>query len=286
LPLKLAPDPALAGPASFGETEAKKEKIMSEIPSMLEMLQAGVHFGHKASKWHPKMKPFIFGERSDVHILNLELTAKKLKEALDFVRKTTAAGGVVLFVGSKEQAKEIVKRHAKDAGMPYVTTRWLGGTFTNFKTIKSVTDRFTDLKNKTATGGLAKYTKKEQLNFQKEIVKLEELVGGIETLKKLPEAIFVVDVRAEKTAVAEARKRKVPVVALCDTNINPENIDYPVPSNDDAVKAIEMMVGLFAAAAKEGKAEFESKRGAAPEKPAAPAPAPVVPAPVVEEEKK
>lgn len=244
---------------------------MTEIPSMLEMLQAGVHFGHKASKWHPKMKPFIFGERSDVHIINLEKTAKKLKEALDFVRKTTAAGGVVLFVGSKEQAKEIVKRHAKEAGMPYVTTRWLGGTFTNFKTIKSVTDRFTDLKSKTATGGLAKYTKKEQLNFQKEIVKLEELVGGIEILKKLPEAIFVIDVKAEKTAVAEARKKKVPVVALCDTNINPEDVDYPVPSNDDAVKAIEMMVGLFAAAAKEGKTEFEAKGGAAPEKPAAPA---------------
>jgi small subunit ribosomal protein S2 len=247
---------------------------MSEIPTMLEMLQAGVHFGHKASKWHPKMKPYIFGERSDVHIINLEETAKKLKEALDFVRKTTAAGGVVLFVGSKEQAKEIVKRHAKDAGMPYVTTRWLGGTFTNFKTIKSVTDRFTDLKNKTATGGLAKYTKKEQLNFQKEIVKLEELVGGIEILKKLPEAIFVVDVRAEKTAVAEARKRKVPVVALCDTNINPDDVDWAIPSNDDAVKAIEMMVGLVAAAVKEGKAEFETKKSVAPvlEKPATPTP--------------
>ncbi|MBI5071599.1 30S ribosomal protein S2 [Candidatus Falkowbacteria bacterium] len=255
---------------------------MPEIPTMLEMLQAGVHFGHKASKWHPKMKPYIFGERSDVHIINLEETAKKLKEALDFIKKTTAAGGVVLFVGSKEQAKEIVKRYAKDAGAPYVVTRWLGGTFTNFKTIKSVTDRFTDLKNKTATGGLAKYTKKEQLNFQKEIVKLEELVGGIETLKKLPEAIFVIDVRAEKTAVAEARKKKVPVVALCDTNINPDDVDYPIPSNDDAVKTIEMMVGLAAAAVKEGKAEFETKKVSAPEKPAAPA----VKAEEVKEEKK
>jgi small subunit ribosomal protein S2 len=244
---------------------------MPEIPSMLEMLQAGVHFGHKASKWHPKMKPYIFGERSDVHIINLEKTAKKLKEALDFVKKTTAAGGAVLFVGSKDQAKEIVKRHAADCGMPYVTTRWLGGTFTNFKTIKSVIDRFIDLKNKMATGGLAKYTKKEQINFQKEVVKLEELVGGMETLKKLPEAIFVVDVKAEKTAVAEARKKKVAVVALCDTNINPENIDYAIPSNDDAVKAIEMMVGLVAAAIKEGKAEYENKKSTVSEKPATPA---------------
>lgn len=243
---------------------------MQEIPSMLEMLQAGVHFGHKASKWHPKMKPYIFGERSDIHIINLEETAKKLKEALDFIKKTIAAGGVVLFVGSKEQAKEIVKRHATDAGMPYVTTRWLGGTFTNFKTIRSVTDRFIDLKAKQASGALGKYTKKEQLNFQKEIVKLEELVGGIETLRKLPEAVFVVDVRAEKTAVAEARKKKVPVVALCDTNINPDDVDYPIPSNDDAVKAIEMMVGFAAAAVKEGKQEFETKKNALPEKPAAP----------------
>ena len=235
---------------------------MPEIPTMLEMLQAGVHFGHKASKWHPKMKPYIFGERSDVHIINLEETAKKLKEALDFIKKTTAAGGVVIFVGSKEQAKEIVKRHAADAGAPYVVTRWLGGTFTNFKTIRSVVDRFTDLKNKTATGGLAKYTKKEQLNFQKEIVKLEELVGGIETLKKLPEAIFVIDVRAENTTVAEARKKKVPVVALCDTNINPDDVDYPIPSNDDAVKTIEMMVGLAAAAVKEGKQDYDAKKGA------------------------
>lgn len=244
---------------------------MSEIPSMLEMLQAGVHFGHKASKWHPKMKPYIFGERSDIHIINLELTAQKLKEALDFLKKTTAAGGVVLFVGSKDQAKEIVKRHAKDCGMPYVVTRWLGGTFTNFKTIKGVTDKFTDLKTKQASGALVKYTKKEQLSFQKEIIKLEELVGGIETLKKLPEAIFVVDIRAEKTAVAEARKKKVPVVALCDTNINPDDADYPIPSNDDAVKAIEMMVGLVAAATKEGKEEFEAKKAVAAERPAAPA---------------
>lgn len=230
------------------------------------MLQAGVHFGHKASKWHPKMKPYIFGERSDIHIVNLEETAKKLKESLDFIKKTTAAGGVVLFVGSKDQAKEIVKRHAIECGMPYVTTRWLGGTFTNFKTIKSVTDRLTDLKAKQASGALAKYTKKEQLNFQKEIVKLEELVGGIEMLKKLPEAIFVVDVKAEKTAVVEARKKKVAVVALCDTNINPDDVDYPIPSNDDAVKTIEMMVGLVAAAVKEGEAEFETKRNAALEK--------------------
>jgi small subunit ribosomal protein S2 len=235
---------------------------MPEIPTMLEMLQAGVHFGHKASKWHPKMKPYIFGERSDVHIINLEETAKKLKEALDFVKKTTAAGGVVLFVGSKDQAAQIVKRHALDAGMPYVVTRWLGGTFTNFKTIKGVINKFTDLKAKRASGTLAKYTKKEQLNFQREIEKLEELVGGIETLAKIPEAIFVVDVKGEETAVREARKKKVAVVALCDTNANPEEIDYPIPANDDAVKSIEMMVGLIAAAVKEGRAEYEAKRGA------------------------
>lgn len=235
---------------------------MPEIPSMLEMLQAGVHFGHKASKWHPKMKPYIFGERSDIHIINLELTAEKLKEALDFIKKTTAAGGVVLFVGSKDQAKEIVKRHATECDMPYVVTRWLGGTFTNFKTIKGVINKLTDLKTKQAAGELAKYTKKEQLNFQREIEKLEELVGGIETLTKIPEAIFVVDVKKEDTAVREAKKKNVPIVALCDTNVNPDDINYPIPANDDAVKSIEMMVGLVAAAVREGKQEFEIKKSA------------------------
>jgi len=235
---------------------------MPEIPTLLEMLQAGVHFGHKASKWHPKMKPYIFGERSDIHIINLEETAKKLKEALDFIKKTTAAGGVVMFVGSKDQAKEIVKRHAVECGMPYVVTRWLGGTFTNFKTIKGVINKFTDLKIKQSSGALSKYTKKEQLNFQKEIEKLEELVGGMESLVKIPEAIFIVDVKAEETAVREAKKKKVPIVALCDTNANPEEIDYPIPANDDAVKSIEMMVSLVAAAVKEGKQEFEAKKSA------------------------
>lgn len=241
---------------------------MPEIPTLLEMLQAGVHFGHKVSKWHPKMKPYIFGERSDIHIVNLELTAQKLKEALDFLEETTAAGGVVLFIGTKDQAKEIVKRHAQDSGMPYVISRWLGGTFTNFKTIKGVIDKFRDLKVKQSSGALAKYTKKEQLNFQKEIEKLEGLVGGIESLTKLPEAIFIVDVRTEKTAVAEARKRRVPIVAICDTNVNPEEVGYPIPANDDAVKSIELLVGLAAGAIKEGRQEFETKKSVAAEKPA------------------
>jgi len=214
------------------------------------------------------MKPYIFGERSDIHIVNLELTAQKLKEALDFLEETTAAGGVVLFIGTKDQAKEIVKRHAQDSGMPYVISRWLGGTFTNFKTIKGVIDKFRDLKVKQSSGALAKYTKKEQLNFQKEIEKLEGLVGGIESLTKLPEAIFIVDVRTEKTAVAEARKRRVPIVAICDTNVNPEEVGYPIPANDDAVKSIELLVGLAAGAIKEGRQEFETKKSVAAEKPA------------------
>lgn len=265
--IKLVPGLAVMQDPQVLAKQRQKGKSMPEIPTLLEMLQAGVHFGHKASKWHPKMKPYIFGERSGIHIINLEETAKKLKEALEFVKKTTAAGGVVLFVGSKDQAKEIVKRHAIECGMPYVTTRWLGGTFTNFKTIKGVIEKFKTLKTKQATGELAKYTKKEQLNFQKEIEKLEELVGGIENLVKIPEAIFIVDVKMEETAVREARKKKVPIVALCDTNANPEEIDYPIPANDDAVKSIEMMVGLVTATVKEGKEEFETKKAVAAEKP-------------------
>jgi small subunit ribosomal protein S2 len=239
---------------------------MKQLPTLLEMLQAGIHFGHKSSRWHPKMKPYIFGERNSVHIINLEVTAQKLKEALDFLKNIAASGGVVIFIGTKAQAKEIIKRHALDCGMPYVNSRWLGGTFTNFKTIKGVIEKFKNLKAQKASGALSKYTKKEQSEFKKEIEKLESLVGGIENLTKLPEAIFAVDAKVEKTAIYEAHKKKVPVVGICDSNVDPDNFDYVIPANDDAVKSIELLVGLAAEAIKEGKNEYESKRGKAIEK--------------------
>jgi small subunit ribosomal protein S2 len=232
---------------------------MPEIPTLLEMLKAGMHFGHKTSKWHPKMAPYIFGVRSNIHIINLEITAQKLKEALDFLRNEAAAGKVVLFVGTKSQTKEVIKKYALECGMPYVNSRWLGGTFTNFETIKKLIQKFKDLKARQASGELAKYTKKEQLQFQKEIDDLNESIGGIESLEKLPDVVFILDVREEKTAVKEALRKKIPVVAVCDTNVNPEGIDYVIPANDDAVRAIEMITRLVAEAIKEGKKEFEMK---------------------------
>ncbi len=241
---------------------------MPEIPTLLEMLKAGMHFGHQISKWHPKMAPYIFGARNGIHIINLEITAPKLKEALDFVKRIVQEGKTVLFLGTKDQAKEIIKKYAKECGMPYVTNRWLGGTFTNFETIKKLLKSYKDLEAKQATGELGKYTKKEQLNFQKKIEDLESIIGGIADLEKLPGAIFILDIKKEKTALNEAKKMNVPIVAVCDTNVNPESVDYVIPANDDAIKSIEMVARLIAEAVKEGKREIESKKVAASEKPA------------------
>lgn len=232
---------------------------MPKLPTILEMLQAGVHFGHKASKWHPKMKPYIFGVRNDIHIIDLEKTLVKLQQALDYVRDTVARGGVILFLGTKRQAKDIIKAAAEDCGMPYVSGRWLGGTLTNYGEIMKLIRHFNDLKAKQATGALTKYTKKEQAGFAKEIADLENKVGGIKNIQRPPDAIYVVDVKKEKTAVAEARVRHIPMIALTDTNVNPEEIAYPIPSNDDAVKTIDLMTKLVAEAVKEGKLQLDRR---------------------------
>jgi small subunit ribosomal protein S2 len=228
------------------------------------MLQAGVHFGHQASRWHPKMKPYIFGARNGIHVINLEQTLVKLGQALDFVRDTAARGGTILFLGSKRQAVDIVKACAEDCGMPYVSGRWLGGTLTNYGEVIKLVRHFNDLRAQQASGALAKYTKKEQSEFAKEIEELEGKVGGIQKITRPPDAIFVIDVMKEKTAVAEARARKIPIIALTDTNVNPEDVAYPIPSNDDAVKTIELMTRLVAEAVKEGKAQREQAPAAAP----------------------
>ncbi|MDD5251086.1 MAG: 30S ribosomal protein S2 [Patescibacteria group bacterium] len=227
---------------------------MPQVPSILELLQAGVHFGHKSSRWHPKMQPFIFGARNGIHVIDLEKTQVKLQQAMDFVRDTVARGGVVLFLGTKRQARDIVKKYAEECGMPYVIGRWLGGTLTNFTEIMAVIRRYNDLKAQQATGGLAKYTKKEQIKFAKEIVEMEEKVGGVQKITRPPEAMFIIDLKKEKTALDEARERHIPVIALTDTNTNPDEIAYPIPSNDDAVKTIELMTKLMAEAVKEGQA--------------------------------
>lgn len=235
---------------------------MVKLPTLLEMLQAGVHFGHKESRWHPKMKPFIFGGRNGIHIIDLEKTRSQLERALEYVRDTVARGGIVLFVGTKHQARDIIKREAEACGAPYVYGRWLGGTLTNFSEIMTLIRRYNDLAARKATGALAKYTKKEQARFAEEIEDMEAKVGGIKSIIRPPDALFVVDLRKEKTAVAEAQVKKIPIVALVDTNVNPELAAYPIPSNDDAVKTVEMMVRLVAEAVKEGK-ELRVKQQAA-----------------------
>jgi small subunit ribosomal protein S2 len=229
------------------------------------MLQAGVHFGHRESRWHPKMKPFIFGARNGIHIVDLEKTQTKLKEALEYVRDLVAKGGVILFLGTKRQAKDIIKRYAEECGMPFVSGRWLGGTLTNHQEVMNLVRRYNDLKAQQAAGTLAKYTKKEQSGFAKQIEDMEGKVGGMKNLTRQPDAIYIVDIMKEKTAVQEATTRKIPIVALTDTNVNPDIVAHPIPSNDDAVKTIELMTKLVAEAVKEGKA-LRDRRSAEAEK--------------------
>jgi len=223
------------------------------------MLKAGVHFGHQSSRWHPKMGEFIFGKRGGVHIIDLEKTQTQLEKAKEFVSGIVERGGFVMFLGTKAQTKGYVEKAATSCGMPYVTERWLGGTITNFEEIHKLIKRLADLKRRRETGDLKKYKKKEQLMFEREIEDLEEKVGGISTLSKLPEAIIVFDVRNELTAVKEASRSGVKVVAICDSNINPRPIDYVVPANDDAVSSIDMMTTQFAEAVMDGKKKAPQK---------------------------
>ncbi len=227
---------------------------MPKLPSLEEMLKSGMHFGHKKDRWHPKMEEYIFAERNGVHVIDLEKTLIKLEEALKFITDTVKSGGVILFVGTKNQAKSIVAEKAKECNMPYVSNRWLGGTLTNFPVILKIIKKYKDLMSKKETGGFKGYTKREQLGFENDIIKLEGRVGGIQDLKKVPEAIFIIDTKHEKTAVTEANKRGIPLVAMCDSNVNPTKIDYVIPANDDATKGIELLTGLVVEAVKEGQA--------------------------------
>jgi small subunit ribosomal protein S2 len=239
-----------------------------KTPTLLEMLKSGVHFGHRTSKWHPNMAPFIFTTKQNVHIINLEETEKKLAQTVELVRDMASRGKTILFIGTKRQAAPIVEKYAKAAGMPFVTKRWLGGMLTNFKHIGGVARTLTKLKTQRETGELKKYTKKEQLEFDREIERLEGIVGGIEQLFKMPDAAFIVDLKEEKTALREATQMKVPIIAMCDTNADPRSVEYPIPANDDAVKSIELIVGTIADAIMDGK-----MHPVVVEKPAALAPA-------------
>ncbi|PIY97083.1 MAG: 30S ribosomal protein S2 [Candidatus Kerfeldbacteria bacterium CG_4_10_14_0_8_um_filter_42_10] len=225
---------------------------MKEV-TLLDLLKNGVHFGHQKSRRHPKMEPHIFTVRNGVHIINLEKTLEKLIEALAFIKKTAQEGGQILFLGTKRQAKDIIKKHAQSCGMPYLTERWMGGLFTNFTNVSKLQKKLKKLEEERQSGELEKYTKKERSKFEKEIEKLDRLVGGIKDMRSLPNAIFVVDIREEKTAIQEASKKKVPIVAMVDTNTNPDPISYVIPANDDATKSIEYITGLVAEAVNEGK---------------------------------
>jgi small subunit ribosomal protein S2 len=249
---------------------------MAEI-TMKQLLEAGVHFGHQTSRWNPKMKPYIFGARNGIHIIDLQQTVTMFKEAASVVRDLAAAGGHVLFVGTKKQAQEAIKEEAERCSMFYVHNRWLGGTLTNFSTIRQSIERLRKIEEMENNPKIVEaLTKKELLGLKREKEKLEQALGGIKGMKKLPDAIFVLDPKQEEIAVLEARKLGVPVVAVVDTNCDPDMIDHKVPGNDDAIRAIRLFCAGFADAVIEGKALYEQalvgkEKNRAPE--ASPAPA-------------
>ncbi len=224
------------------------------IISMKALLESGVHFGHRTHKWHPAMKPYIFTERNGIHIIDLQKTVKSLQTAYNMVRDTVAEGGTVLFVGTKRQAQETIQDEAMRAGMPYVTARWLGGMLTNWRTIRSRINELERLERMRDKGDFGRITKKEALILSREIERLETLLGGIRQMTRPPELLFVVDVRRESTAIHEANLLNIPVIALVDTNCDPRDVDYVIPSNDDAIRAIKLLVAKIADAAIEGKA--------------------------------
>jgi small subunit ribosomal protein S2 len=221
--------------------------------TMREMLEAGVHFGHQTRYWNPRMAPYIFGHRNKIHIVNLEKTLAMYQEAVKFVRKLSANKGTVLFVGTKRQAREIIKEEAARCGAPYVDYRWLGGMLTNYKTVKQSIKRLKDMEAMTLDGSMDKLPKKEALHYQREIAKLDRSLGGIKNMAGLPDALFVIDVGYQKGAVAEATKLGIPVIAVVDTNHTPEGVAYVIPGNDDSSRAIRLYVRGMADAVLEGR---------------------------------
>ncbi len=222
--------------------------------SMREMLEAGVHFGHQTRFWNPKMAPYIFGHRNKIHIINLEQTVSHLQDALKFIKQLSQRRGTVLFVGTKRQSREIIAEEAARAGMPYVDQRWLGGMLTNFKTVKTSIKRLKDMETTSAEGGLERMSKKEALSFGRELEKLNKTLGGIKDMAGLPDALFVVDVGYHKIAIQEANKLGIPVVAVVDTNHSPAGVDYVIPGNDDASRAVKLYARGVADAILDGRA--------------------------------
>ena len=228
------------------------------VIAMKQLLEAGVHFGHQTRRWNPKMAEYIFTERNGIYIIDLQKTVKKIEEAYDFIRSVAADGGEILFVGTKKQAQETIKEEAIRVGMHYVDARWLGGMLTNFKTIKKRIERLAQLHKMEEDGTFDLLPKKEVIGLKGEMEKLEKYLGGIKEMKKAPAAIFIVNHRKERIAIAEAKKLNIPIVAIVDTNCDPEDVDYVIPGNDDAIRAVKLVVSTIANAVvegREGKAE-------------------------------
>lgn len=223
-----------------------------------ELLDAGVHFGHQTRRWNPKMKPFIFEARNGIHIINLSKTLAHLEAACEFLHSTVAKGNRVLFVGTKKQAQQAVKDVATETGQLYVTERWLGGTLTNFQTIKNSMARLQELEKMEADGTINTYGKQEQASLRREAARLHKYFDGIRTMDRHPGALFVVDIKRERNAVAEARRLKIPVVAIVDTNCDPDLVDYPIPGNDDAIRSVRMILTTVGQVITKARAEFES----------------------------
>ncbi len=221
--------------------------------SMKALLEAGVHFGHQTHRWDPRMKPFIYTERNGIHIIDLEKTVPLLQQAMDFVRTLASRGETILFVGTKKQAQEAIEAEAQRCGMPYVTNRWLGGTLTNFQTIESRIEHLVRLEDRYQRGEFANLLKKEAGKLLNEIDRMNRYFGGIKNMRRLPGALFIVDPPMERIAVTEALRMGIPIVAMCDTNSNPDEIDYPIPSNDDAIRAVRLIASKIADAVIEGR---------------------------------
>lgn len=238
---------------------------MPQIPPLLDMLKAGVHFGHQKSKWHPKMRSFIYTVRHDIHILDLEQTTRELERSLKFISSVAEQGGTVLFTSLKEQADQTLREAAVKTNMPYIVSRWLGGIFTNFGVISKLIQRLDTLEREKQQGVWEqKYSKREQLDLERDMEKLKTTVGGVRTLNRLPQAIFLIGTREAKNAIREARKVGVPVVAIVDTNTNPDLVNYPIPANDDALRSIQLITNLVAEAIIEGQKVAEERRAASP----------------------
>ena len=235
----------------------------SSVVSMKALLEAGVHFGHQTRRWNPKMAPYIYTERNGIYIVDLQKTVRKLEEAYNFVKELSESGQALLFVGTKKQAQEAIREEAVRCGQYYVNARWLGGMMTNFKTMRTRVDRLNQLKTMQEDGTFDMLPKKEVMKHLGEIEKLEKYLGGVKDMKKLPGALFIVDTRKERNAIAEAHKLGIPVVAIADTNCDPDEIDYPIPGNDDAIRAIKLISSIMANAVLEGRQGEQTAEGAA-----------------------